>query len=171
MCRILFADNVETATSSFVHGHTYQGHPAGCAAALEVQRIIREEKLLSNVQAMGALLSKGLRGRLEGHPNVGDIRGRGLFWGIEFVADKKTLDPFPAEEHVAIAISELGLTPQYGIGVYPGSGSADGIRGDHIIISPAFNVRKDDIEWIVDTVARLVDDFFAGRVAGGGGGR
>jgi adenosylmethionine-8-amino-7-oxononanoate aminotransferase len=133
-----------------------------------VQRIIREENLLSNVQAMGSLLAKGLRGRLEAHPNVGDIRGRGLFWGIEFVADKATLDPFPAEEHVALAISELGLTPQYGIAVYPGSGSVDGIRGDHIIISPAFNVRKDDIEWIVDAIGRLVDDFFAGLAAGSG---
>ena len=133
-----------------------------------MQRIIREENLLSNVQAMGTLLSQGLRERLEGHPNVGDIRGRGLFWGIEFVADKETLDPFPAEEHVALAISELGLTQKYGIGVYPGSGSADGIRGDHIIISPAFNVRKDEVEWIVDTVGRLVNDFFARLAVGGG---
>ncbi len=124
--------------------------------------------MLSNVQAMGTLLSKGLRERLEGHPNVGDIRGRGLFWGIEFVADKETLDPFPAEEHVALAISELGLTQKYGIGVYPGSGSADGITGDHIIISPAFNVRKDEIEWIVDTVGHLIDDFFAGPAVDGG---
>lgn len=147
--------------SVFVHGHTYQGHPAGCAAALEVQRIIRADNLLSNVQAMGSLLSKRLRERLGGHPNVGDIRGRGLFWGIEFVADKESSAPFPIEAHVAMGISERGLEKEYGINVYPGTGSADGIRGDHIIISPAFNVRPEEIEWIVDTVGRLVEDYFA----------
>jgi adenosylmethionine-8-amino-7-oxononanoate aminotransferase len=146
--------------SVFVHGHTYQGHPAGCAAALEVQKIIREQNLLANVQAMGALLSRRLRERLASHPNVGDIRGRGLFWGVEFVADKKKSLPFPSEAHVAMEISERGLLKDYGLNVYPGSGSADGIQGDHIIISPAFNVRSDEIEWIVDTVGRLVDDYF-----------
>ncbi|KAK3390862.1 pyridoxal phosphate-dependent transferase [Podospora didyma] len=152
---------LEKGTSAFVHGHTYQGHPAGCAAALEVQRIIREEGLLQNVQRMGVLLEKALRDKLGHHPNVGDIRGRGLFWGVEFVADKATSRPFPAEAHVAMELADLGLTEKYAIGVYPGGGSADGIRGDHIIISPAFNVRSDEVEMIAATVARLVADFFA----------
>lgn len=117
---------------------------------------------------MGTLLSKGLRERVGNHANVGNIRGRGLFWGIEFVSDKEQLSPFPVEEHVAMAICELGLDEKYGIGVYPGTGSFDGIRGDHIIISPAFNVRKDEIEWIVETVGRLIDDFFAEKVLDGG---
>jgi adenosylmethionine-8-amino-7-oxononanoate aminotransferase len=151
--------------SVFVHGHTYQGHPAGCAAALEVQRIIQEENLLNNVRAMGTLLSQRLRRKLQDHPNVGDIRGRGLFWGIEFVADKATMAPFPAEDHVTMDICERGVDEEYGINVYPGTGSADGIRGDHIIISPAYNVRRDEIAWIAETVARLVDDFFADKAA------
>jgi adenosylmethionine-8-amino-7-oxononanoate aminotransferase len=109
---------------------------------------------------MGSLLSRRLQERLGDHPNVGNIRGRGLFWGIEFVADKQTMDPFPVDDHVAMAICERGLSSEYGISVYPGSGSADGIRGDHVIISPAFIVREDEIEWIVETVGRLVDDFF-----------
>lgn len=132
-----------------------------------MQRIVQEENLLANVQAMGGLLSKRLRERIGAHPNVGDIRGRGLFWGVEFVADKKTLSPFPVGDHVGLAISELGLSPKYGINVYPGGGSVDGIQGDHIIISPAFNVRSDEVEWIVDTVGRLVDDFFAGHAVNG----
>ncbi|AEO55154.1 hypothetical protein MYCTH_2055700 [Thermothelomyces thermophilus ATCC 42464] len=151
---------LERGSSVFVHGHTYQGHPAGCAGALEVQRIIREENLLENVRKMGELLSGRLQERLGAHPNVGNIRGRGLFWGIEFVADKATMEPFPVENHVAAAICERGLTKEYSISVYPGTGSADGIRGDHIIVSPAYNVHKDEIEWIVDTLGRLVDDFF-----------
>lgn len=110
---------------------------------------------------MGALLSRRLRERLGGHPNVGNIRGRGLFWGIEFVAEKSQSIPFPAEAHVAMEISQRGLAAKYGINVYPGTGSADGIRGDHVIISPPYNVRSEDIEWIVETLGRLVDDFFA----------
>lgn len=150
----------QTDSSAFVHGHTYQGHPAGCAAALEVQRIIDEENLLDNVRKMGELLSWRLQERLGAHPNVGNIRGRGLFWGIEFVADKATMEPFPVEDHVAVAICERGLAKEYSISLYPGAGSADGIRGDHVIVSPAYNVHEEEIEWIVQTLGRLVDDFF-----------
>jgi adenosylmethionine-8-amino-7-oxononanoate aminotransferase len=147
----------------FVHGHTYQGHPAGCAAALEVQRIIQEEDLLTNIQQLAPVLSKGLMDEVGDHPNVGNIRGRGFFWGIEFVADKQTATPFPPEDHVAMDICEFALTKDYGIGLYPGGGTVDGVRGDHIIISPAYNVSADDINWIVATVKRVVEDFFAAR--------
>jgi adenosylmethionine-8-amino-7-oxononanoate aminotransferase len=69
-------------TGAFSHGQTYQGHPLACAAALEVQRIVREEDLVANIAAMGKLLEKGLKTRLANHPHVGDIRGKGLFWGV-----------------------------------------------------------------------------------------
>ncbi|KAK0636885.1 pyridoxal phosphate-dependent transferase [Bombardia bombarda] len=146
-------DAVARGTSAFVHGHTYQGHPAGCAAALEVQRIVREDGLLKNVQAMGDLLAKGLHERLAHHPNVGNIRGRGLFWGIEFVADKDPLLLFPDDAHVSMDICEMGLQKPYSINVYPASIST-------IIISPAFNATKEVIETIVETVSRLVSDYF-----------
>ena len=145
----------------FVHGHTYQGHPAACAAALEVQRVISEGNLIANVRRMGALLSTLLYQTLGDHPNVGDIRGRGLFWGLEFVADKQTGTPFPSTAGVAMEISELALTEKYSISIYPGSGTADdGIGGDHIILAPPYNVGKEDIELIVSTVAKLVNDYF-----------
>lgn len=69
-------------TGSFSHGQTYQGHPMACAAAAEVQRIIREDKLCENAMAMGKYLEELLKNSLADHPNVGDIRGRGLFWGV-----------------------------------------------------------------------------------------
>jgi adenosylmethionine-8-amino-7-oxononanoate aminotransferase len=150
-----------TNGSAFVHGHTYQGHPAACAAALEVQRIIQEEELLANVRNLGALLSKRLKEELGDHPNVGNIRGRGFFWGVEFVADKQTATPFPAEAHVAMEICELGLAEEYSINMYPGTGTVDGAQGDHIIISPPFNVTSSDIELIVAAVTRVVNDYFA----------
>lgn len=128
---------------------------------MAVQKIIQQDDLLSNVRAMGDLLERRLRGSLEKHPNVGDIRGRGLFWAIEFVQDKSTKVPFPASLNVAAAINELGLTKPYSIVVYPGSGTADGADGDHIILAPPYTVTADDIEYIVSTVSRLIGDFFA----------
>lgn len=74
--------SLDKGTGAFAHGHTYQGHPIACAAALEVQRIIREEGLVDNVRQMGDLLSSLLKQNLEAHPHVGNIRGRGLFWGV-----------------------------------------------------------------------------------------
>lgn len=73
---------LEKGTGSFSHGQTYQGHPVACAAAAEVQHIIREDHLCENVKAMGSYLEELLKKKLENHPNVGDIRGRGLFWGV-----------------------------------------------------------------------------------------
>jgi adenosylmethionine-8-amino-7-oxononanoate aminotransferase len=69
-------------TGAFMHGQTYQGHPIGCAVALTVQKEIRERDLLANVREKGALLEKLLKERLAQHPHVGDIRGKGLFWGV-----------------------------------------------------------------------------------------
>lgn len=92
--------------------------------------------------------------------NVGNIRGRGLFWGIEFVMDKETAEPFPYEEHVAMELAEMGISPEYCVFVYPGAGGVDGVRGDHIIISPPFIVTERDVDNIVDAVSKLVHDFF-----------
>ena len=96
-------------TGVFSHGQTYQGHPIACRAALEVQRIIRDEDLVANVRRQGALLGKLLKERLGAHWAVGDIRGRGLFWGVEFVLSKATKAPFSPSEGVAMGIHELGM--------------------------------------------------------------
>lgn len=146
---------------AFTHGHTYQAHAVGCAAVAAVQKIIQKDDLISNVRAMGGILESRLRESIADHPNVGDIRGRGLFWGIEFVHDKATKTPFPANQMVALRIGELGLTERYSIVVYPGSGTADGVNGDHIILAPPYNVTAGDVEYIVQTVSGLIDDFFA----------
>jgi len=99
---------LQSGTGAFSHGQTYQGHPLACRAALEVQRIIRDDNLVTNVRKHGNLLGKLLKERLGSHYAVGDIRGRGMFWGIEFVADKRTKEPFPPEEAVAMGVHELG---------------------------------------------------------------
>lgn len=150
-----------------MHGHTYQAHAVGCAAVVAVQQIIQENHLISNVRAMGKLLEERLRDSIGQHPNVGDIRGRGLFWGIELVQDKSTKAPFPSTANVAMKVNELGLTESYSIVVYPGTGTVDGLVGDHIILAPPYTVTAGDIEYIVQTVTRLIEDFFPASLTNG----
>lgn len=109
---------------------------------------------------MGHLLSELLAEQLSQHPNVGNIRGRGLFWGVEFVADKSTRKPFPVTDNVATGLAELGLSAPYGIAVYPGTGTVDGVDGDHIIISPPYNTTESEIREIVSILQQLVSDYF-----------
>jgi adenosylmethionine-8-amino-7-oxononanoate aminotransferase len=154
-------DALAGGSGAFVHGHTFQGHPVAGAAALAVLQEVQDKKLLRNVVVMGTRLSDKLRHLLGDHPHVGDIRGRGMFWGIEFVADKATGLPFRAAHGVSMALSEMGLSAPYSISVYPGAGTFDGVDGDHIIVSPAYNTTADEIDLIAQKVYRLVTDFFA----------
>lgn len=95
-------------SGAFSHGQTYQGHPLACKAAFAVQRIIQQDDLIANVRIQGRLLGSLLKQMLAGHAYVGDIRGKGLFWGIEFVRDKITKEPFDPKLGVANGIHELG---------------------------------------------------------------
>ena len=150
---------IEIGTGSFNHGQTYQAHPLACAASLAVQRIIRNEELLSNVRERGLYLSHLLRKGLRFHRYVGDIRGMGLFWGIEFVQDKDTKVPFPKATNVASMISEMALQ-DFDIILYPGQGTADGVDGDHVLVAPAYNVTREAVEYIVRKLVLVVDAFF-----------
>ncbi|KAK5128958.1 hypothetical protein LTR85_000291 [Meristemomyces frigidus] len=153
-------DVLQRGTGAFSHGQTYQGHPLACRAALEVQRIIAEDDLVANVRKQGVLLGKLLMDKLGTHPAVGDIRGRGLFWAIEFVSNKTTKEPFESTEAVAMGVHELGMQDPYNISLYPGTGTVDGRRGDHIILAPAYNVNENEIRHVVDTTVLVVKHFF-----------
>ncbi|KAL5349525.1 hypothetical protein ACLOAV_005820 [Pseudogymnoascus australis] len=154
---------IERGTGGFIHGQTYQAHPVACAAALAVQRIIRRDNLLSNVCERGLYLSEQLREKLGSHRYVGDIRGMGLFWGIEFVQDKDTKLPFPKALNVASMISEMALKV-FEITLYPGQGTADGVDGDHVLVSPTYIIGGDEVDFIVHRLASAVDIFFAPSV-------
>lgn len=153
-------DVLDAGTGAFSHGHTYQGHPLACTAALEVQRVIRDENLMTNVRAQGALLGKLLHQSLDGHDHVGNVRGRGLFWGIEFVADKATKRPYPAAAMVAAGVHKLALQPQYSLSLYPGTASAEGFDGDHVLLAPAYNVGEDEIRHMVSLTTRVIEEYF-----------
>ncbi|OBT70770.1 hypothetical protein VF21_10193 [Pseudogymnoascus sp. 05NY08] len=153
-------NTLSNGTGIFSHGHTYQGHPVSCAAALEVQRIVRTENLVENVRTMGELLGSKLHELIAFHPHVGNIRGRGLFWGIEFEQDRATKSPFARAVGVANAVHEKGLQEGYALSLYPGTGTVDGVLGDHVLIAPAYNVTRDEVEMIAELTAKTVIDSF-----------
>ncbi|MCB2101017.1 MAG: aspartate aminotransferase family protein [Rhodobacterales bacterium] len=140
----------------FQHGHTYMGHPTACAAALAVQRVIRDDHLLDNVNARGRDLMDGLRARLGQNPHLGDIRGRGLFVGVELVADRDTKTPFDPALKLNARIKRRAMAN--GLICYPGGGSADGRAGDHVLLAPPFIVTADDVATIVDRLGRSIDE-------------
>lgn len=156
-------DTIVGGSGFFQHGHTYIGHATACAAALAVQRTIAEDNLLANVQARGEQLRARLREALGEHPNLGDIRGRGLFVGVEFVADrdsKATLDP-ALKTHARLKSAAM----QNGLLVYPMGGTVDGVHGDHVLFAPPFICTPQDIDNIVERFAAAVQTVLPARAA------
>jgi adenosylmethionine-8-amino-7-oxononanoate aminotransferase len=148
-------------SASFQHAQTYQCHPLNAVAALEVQRIIQEENLVKNARKMGNYLGQLLRDRFLSHPNVGDVRGRGLFWCVEFVADKSTKAHMDPKLNVARRMRLRGLEKGYDVCLFSATGCADGWNGDHFLLAPALNITKSDIEEIVHRAGRVVDSVFS----------
>jgi adenosylmethionine-8-amino-7-oxononanoate aminotransferase len=148
-------DAITGGSGFFQHGHTYIGHATACAAALEVQKVIAEENLLANVQARGAQLRAALRSRFADHPHVGDVRGRGLFVGVELVADRATKAPLPPARKTYARVKAEAM--QRGLMVYPMGGTIDGQRGDHILLAPPFIATEQDIDAIVERLGDAVD--------------
>ena len=146
-------------SGAFQHGHTYIGHPVAAAAALAVQQVIKREGLLDAVRGRGTYLFHALHGRFDAHPHVGDIRGRGLFAGIELVADRKTKQPFDPKSRLHAQIKAAAM--REGLLCYPMGGTIDGVQGDHILLAPPFIVRESDIDQIVDRLARAIDSGIA----------
>ena len=152
-------DAIATGSGFFQHGHTYQGHATACAAALATQRAIRDRDLLGNVVKQGENLVNGLQAKLGQHPFVGDIRGRGLFRGVELVANRETKDPFDPALKINAKIKKAAFAR--GLMAYPMGGTIDGVRGDHVLFAPPFIVTEDDVAKIVDLFAAALDDVFA----------
>jgi len=139
----------------FQHGHTYMGHATACAGALAVQRAIEQDDLLANVRARGEQLRAELHAALDSHPNVGDIRGRGLFVGIELVQDKagkQVLDP-ALKTHAKLKKQAF----ENGLMIYPMGGTIDGVHGDHILLAPPFICTPEDISRIVQLLTQTIE--------------
>jgi len=146
-------DAVRAGSGFFQHGHTYLGHPVACAAALAVQREVRP--LLPQVRAHGERLFTLLHARLGTHPNVGDLRGRGLFAGIELVADRATKTPLPPARKVHARIKAAAM--ERGLLCYPAGGTSDGEQGDHVLLAPPFTCTIAQLEELVDKLGQAIE--------------
>ena len=139
----------------FQHGHTYLGHAVACAAALAVQQVIERDGLLQKVQRGAHVLQALLAEKFANHPHVGELRGRGYFWGVELVAERAGKTPFdPARRLHARVKSEAFAR---GLLVYPMGGTVDGRYGDHILLAPPFIATDDELALIVERLAEAVD--------------
>lgn len=148
LTRSELADAIVSGSGALEHGHTYMAHAAACAGSLAVQQVIEEEGLLPRVRERGEKLKSRLEELLGQNAHVGDIRGRGLFIGIELVRDRETKVPFPATTGLAAAIKRCAF--RNGLICYPSNGTADGTNGDHVLIAPPFIISADEIELLVD---------------------
>jgi adenosylmethionine-8-amino-7-oxononanoate aminotransferase len=153
------AEAFAQGSGMFQHGHTYIGHAMACAAALAVQQVIRRDKLLQRVRQRGEGLRQRLSAAFGDHPHVGDIRGRGLFQAIELVADRATKTPFDPTHKLHARIKAQAMAE--GLMVYPMGGTIDGQQGDHVLLAPPFIVSDDQLDLIVQRLARAVDGALA----------
>ena len=148
----------ETVTApgkGFVHGFTHSHSVVGAAVAGEVLRILREERLVEASAEKGVRLMTLLKGALEEHPAVGEVRGRGLMVGVEFVADRSTRQPFPRAARVAEAV--LGAARERGVLVYMGTGNADGVDGDSILLGPPFVITDEEMQRVAEVLAESIE--------------
>ncbi len=155
LCSRAIYETIESGSGFFQHGHTYMGHPASCAGGLAVMDEIEGRDLLANVRVQGEALQEALESRLGQHPHVGDIRGRGLFRGIEIVEDRDTKEPFEPAEGIAARLKKRAFAD--GLMVYPMGGTVDGQRGDHVLLAPPFIIGEEHIAEITDKLAAALD--------------
>ena len=153
-------DAIAQGTGFFQHGHTYMGHPTACAAALAVQRVIERDGLLDNVRRMGDYLNAALQRRFGGHPHVGDIRGRGLFRGLELVRDRATKAPFAPETQIHAAVKNRAM--DRGLMCYPMSGTINGRDGHHVLLAPPYIIDESHADEIVDKLDGALSDAIDG---------
>jgi adenosylmethionine-8-amino-7-oxononanoate aminotransferase len=139
----------------FQHGHTYLGHPMACAAALAVQQVIRRDGLVAKVREDGVAFGAMLRDALGAHPHVGDIRGRGFFWGIELVADRASKAPFDPALKLNATVKKDAMAR--GLLCYPFGGTVDGRQGDHVLLAPPFIATRQELQLIAERLAASID--------------
>jgi adenosylmethionine-8-amino-7-oxononanoate aminotransferase len=156
-------ETIVSGSGFFQHGHTYLGHAAACAGALAVQRRLHEDALLARVAPLGALLEKKLRTAFGNHPHVGDIRGRGLFWGVELVADRASKRPFDPAQRINAKVKKEAL--KVGLMCYTMGGTLDGVKGDHVLLAPPFILEEAQLDELVSKLGTALEAVLKSAVA------
>jgi len=154
MCSAKIYAAIESGSGFFQHGHTYVGHPTACAAALAVLTKLTDGGLVEKCAILGDKLQTGLEQAFGQHPNIGDIRGRGLFRGLEFVEDRDTKRPFSPERAVNKALKKEAF--EAGLICYPMGGTIDGVQGDHILLAPPFIMEEHHIGEIISKLQTAI---------------
>jgi adenosylmethionine-8-amino-7-oxononanoate aminotransferase len=153
----LVVEAFASGTGAFQHGFTYQAHPVAMAAGNAVLDVIERDDLFARVGEAGGALFAALE-PLRAHPHLGDVRGLGLLAGVEFVKDKRTLEPFPVEEKVCERVHDAAM--EHGVLTYPSQGCVDGLRGDHILLAPPFIILQEECATIGRALAAALKDVF-----------
>lgn len=149
-------DTLAAGTGFFQHGHTYLGHPTACAGALAVMHEVEAQNLLPAVRQRGEALRASLTDRFGAHPNVGDIRGRGLFMGLELVEDRETKAAFSPSKRVHSRLKSSAM--KAGLMCYPMGGTIDGQAGDHILLAPPFIIDDSHVTEITDKLSIALEE-------------
>jgi adenosylmethionine-8-amino-7-oxononanoate aminotransferase len=149
-------ETIRQAHGDFNHGGTFSHHAVGAAAALATLDYLEEHDLVSRAAEVGAILGRRLRAALADLPGVGDVRGIGMLWAVEFVADKKSKEPYAPDLHIGSRVT--ARCRELGVLVYPGSGSADGVRGDHVTVAPPYIITEDQIDDVVAALRQAILD-------------
>jgi len=155
ICSKAVFETIAAGSGFFQHGHTYMGHPTAAAAGVAVLSAILDRGLIGRVKAQGNKLEAALRDQFGQHPHVGDIRGRGLFWGLELVEDRESKSPFDPAKKVAAKVKARAFDA--GLICYPMSGTIDGRKGDHILLAPPFIIDDAQIEEMISKLAVAID--------------
>ena len=155
LCSAEIYNRFREGSGLFQHGHTYIGHATACAAALAVQQTIEDDGLLDNINTMGEALDQSLHQRFGDHPFVGDIRGRGLFRGLELVADRASKAPLPYSLSIHSSIKRHAMAR--GLACYPGGGTIDGQQGNHILLAPPYIIDRSHVAEITEKLGDAVD--------------
>jgi len=154
LCSARIYQAIEQGSGFFQHGHTYIGHPVACAAAHAVVKKIMDQRVLDQMLTQGVLLRKSLLDTFGDHPHIGDIRGRGLFIGLELVRDRDTKAAFPPQLGLHKKFKQTAL--ENGLVCYPAGGTIDGQQGDHILLAPPFIVNNAHIDEIVSKLDKTL---------------
>lgn len=149
---------IQQKLGDFNHGGTFSHHAVGAAAGAATLRIMQREGLVENAEIMGQLLGSRLKQALGNHPHVGDIRGKGLFWGVEIVADRESKRPFSVADHIAWKIWERAF--DLGLVAYYSQGCADSVNGDLLMLGPPLIVNEAQIDEMVGILALAIERQF-----------
>lgn len=157
IARNFICDAIRDDPGGLAHGHTYIGHAIACAAGVAIQKVL-DDGLLASVADKGERLMKLLRDRFGEHPHVGDIRGRGLFVGMEFVSDRKSKTAFPVEYRIPAKLKSAAM--EEGLICYPGGGTVDGRKGAHLLLAPPFIAEEQHFEELTERLAKILTSVF-----------